>query len=464
MNPSGLESAFAVLDRRLDAAASTPIAVAFSGGGDSLALLLCAAGWAARSRRPVLALTFDHRLHPDSAAWTRTAGTTARRLGADWRALAWGGLKPASGLPAAARGARHAALAEAAREAGARVLLIGHTADDVAESELIRKETATHGRLFEWSPSPAWPQGRGVFLLRPLLGLRRSALRAVLLREELEWLEDPANKDLRFARSRARARLSTGVSLTSEPLGADSPFFGTGMFEQWGDVANSERLGALDVEVRRLLGVDRPAELLARMLVCASGGSRPPAKPAITAMLERAACDAGFVATLAGVRVEARGGRLRLSRELGRRPPAPKALHEGRRDVFDGRFEVQAFASGWRIAPLVGRAATLPAPERAALRSVPAEVRPSLPAILGETGEVRLPAPLGEGPAEAASLVGSRLASSLGLIVDERALQAAEWNAKPMAPGPQPSYLQPQGAKSLRQAAVVRSPAMVLDP
>ena len=95
--------------------------------------------------------------------------------------------------------------------AGARVLILGHTADDVTESTLIRRSTPSHGRMSEWSPSPVWPEGRGVFLLSPLLRSRGTDLRAWLGRQGLDWLDDPANADPRFARTRARAELVSGT-------------------------------------------------------------------------------------------------------------------------------------------------------------------------------------------------------------------------------------------------------------
>src|SRR5271154_1965228 len=91
------------LDRRLDPALTMPIAVAFSGGGDSLAALLLTKAWAGRHGRRVLALNVDHHLQPQSAAWTGFAAKAAARIGADFRALSWDGAKPAHGIAAAAR-------------------------------------------------------------------------------------------------------------------------------------------------------------------------------------------------------------------------------------------------------------------------------------------------------------------------------------------------------------------------
>src|ERR1700744_3142797 len=103
------------LDLRLERGTDRPLPLAPSGGSDSTALLVRAAGWARENGRRLLALTVDHGLNRDSVRWTAEAGDVARRLGVDWRALAWEGPKPSAGLPAAARRARHALLAEAAR-------------------------------------------------------------------------------------------------------------------------------------------------------------------------------------------------------------------------------------------------------------------------------------------------------------------------------------------------------------
>jgi tRNA(Ile)-lysidine synthase len=165
---------------RLNARDRPPIALALSGGGDSLALLHLAKAWADAAGRSLIALTVDHGLNPASAAWTRFAAERARRLGAPHRTLPWLGAKPSTGLPAAARAARHALLAEAARSAGAHVVLMAHTADDLMEAQVMRAMGSNAPSPRVWSPSPSWPEGRGVFLLRPLLGQRRAVLRELL--------------------------------------------------------------------------------------------------------------------------------------------------------------------------------------------------------------------------------------------------------------------------------------------
>ena len=97
-----LARARGAFERRLDPSSRAPVAVGFSGGGDSLALLLGARAWTSEAGRPLLVLTVDHGLGPQSRAWTEAAETLADRLGADFRGLSWTGEKPraAAGRPA----------------------------------------------------------------------------------------------------------------------------------------------------------------------------------------------------------------------------------------------------------------------------------------------------------------------------------------------------------------------------
>lgn len=253
--------AFARLDARLSKAVDRPLALALSGGGDSLALLRLSAEWAQDRGRRLLALTVDHGLNPDSGRWTDFAGEAARAAGADWRALSWSGDKPRTGLTAAARAARHRLIAEAARAAGASVILMAHTADDIAEADLMRAEGATLGRVREWSPSPVWPEGRGLMLLRPLLGERRAALRDWLAQQGADWIEDPGNADPRFGRSRARQAL--GGRLDTSPAEASAS-------AQDGCAVTVDDAGVATT------GRTVSARTLAAALVCVGGGSVPP--------------------------------------------------------------------------------------------------------------------------------------------------------------------------------------------
>lgn len=404
-------------DRRLSAHSPAPLAVAFSGGGDSLALLLTAKAWADAHGRRVVALTVDHGLRPESALWTQQCRETAERLGVGFEGLQWTGEKPAAGLPAAARAARHALLADAAREAGARVLLMGHTADDLIEAEAMRAEGSTVPDPREWSPSPAWPQGRGVFILRPLLHEHRAALRDWLQGRGERWIDDPANEDLRFARARARTQVPAhalgegagggrrgaayaDISPPPEPL----PAGGTGFSEQTGTLVTKRRSFA--------------EREIAAACLCAAGTTRPPRGDRLARLTDRLNGGETFAATLAGARIEADAGTVRFLRDAGetaRGGLAPIRLSPNPPAIWDGRFELAADRP-LQVRALKGLAARLPEAERRALAVVPAAARPGLPAVVDIAGVVHCPLLSGASNVTVRALALERFRAAMGFI------------------------------------------------
>lgn len=391
------------------------MALALSGGGDSVALLHLASDWARAHGRRLLALTVDHGLNSDSADWTRQAGAAARAAGADWRALVWTGDWPATGLSAAARTARHRLIADAAREAGARVVLFAHTAGDIAEADRMRTEGSTLGRLRDWSPSPVWPEGRGLMLLRPLLDARREDLRGWLRARDADWIEDPANADLRFARSRARRALAERPAATPTPM-THAPT-SRGVIEVRDDVIRLAR--------------DADARSLAAALVCAGGGDRPPRGDRLSALRTRLATDETFAATLSGARLTADRDLVTVTREPGefrRRAIAPVPLTDGVETVWDGRWAITPSGAGWSAGPAAGRLAALSGPDRARLQALPASARGARPVLIRH-GD---PVPVLAGTfGKAHALVGERLALALDRMTHERDLGGAIHGATP---------------------------------
>lgn len=395
----GLEAAVrAVLDRRLRRS-GPPLAVALSGGGDSLALTLMADAWAHAQGRELVILTVDHGLRPESVTWTERCAGLAARLGRRFEAAVWTGEKPTTGLPAAARSARHRLLAEATRRAGAKVLLMGHTADDVSEAAAMRAAGSSTPSPREWSPSPAWPEGRGIFVLRPLLGVSRADLRSWLVARGETWIEDPANDDPRFARSRARAAGAPWV----EPVDEEPPLALAALASEAGGVISLPRsalAAASEPEVTRLVSL---------ATVCAGGGSHLPAASRVARLAAALRDGDPVVATLAGARVEADSAELRVFREAGEARRG--GLADGIRPcVWDGRFELHGDGPVRRLA---GAARRLSPTERASLRGLPPAARGALP-ISMDDGAARLLA-----AAETPSLVGARLRAAAGLIQRE---------------------------------------------
>ena len=185
--------------------AAPAIVLAVSGGPDSIALMWLAARWrSALTRGPrLVAVTVDHGLRAEAAREAREVKRLARTLDLPHRTMRWIGVKPKTGLPAAARAARYHLLARAAKASGATHILTAHTRDDQAETLLMRllRGSGIAGLAAMTRES----ERDGVLLARPFLHVSKSQLIATLKKAKLGFADDPTNHDTNFTRPRLRA-------------------------------------------------------------------------------------------------------------------------------------------------------------------------------------------------------------------------------------------------------------------
>ncbi|OGK94457.1 MAG: tRNA lysidine(34) synthetase TilS, partial [Candidatus Rokubacteria bacterium RBG_16_73_20] len=173
------------------------VLAAVSGGADSVALLHALVALAPAWRLRLSVLHVDHGLRPDAARDAEFVRALGARLGVPVE-VARVAVSPRGSLEAAARAARYAALAAAADRVGAARIALGHTADDQAETVLMRLLEGAGVRGLAGIPPV-----RGRFV-RPLIERRRAEVVAELGRTGLAWVEAPTNADPRFLRNRVR--------------------------------------------------------------------------------------------------------------------------------------------------------------------------------------------------------------------------------------------------------------------
>lgn len=188
-----------------------PAAVAVSGGGDSVALMLLLSRWAEKHRAaPPVVLTVDHGLREDSAGAARKVAKAAKIRKLSAHVLTWKGAKPKADIENAARLARYRLMGEWCAEHKVRTLYVAHNLEDQAETFLLRlaRGSGVDGlsAMRAIAPYPI-PGFAGLALVRPLLGFRRDELRKFLKTGGEKWAKDPMNEDPRFARARFRALL-----------------------------------------------------------------------------------------------------------------------------------------------------------------------------------------------------------------------------------------------------------------
>jgi tRNA(Ile)-lysidine synthase len=166
-----------------------------------------ARGWTAH------AVTIDHGLRKESADEARYVGSVCAALGVSHDVIAWNDSGSATGnLSERARRARYSLIADWALGRGVGHVVVGHTADDQAETFLmgLSRKAGVDGLS---GMRAAWNE-RGVVFVRPLLDVLRADLRSYLTRKKVDWVDDPTNENEHYLRVKARKAL-----IALQPLG-----------------------------------------------------------------------------------------------------------------------------------------------------------------------------------------------------------------------------------------------------
>lgn len=365
------------------------LAVAVSGGRDSMALALLASEWACARGGEAVAVTVDHGLRAESArealqvadwlagrdiphhrlTWTDTPGPDDLGMGAS---------------EAAARSARYGLLEAFCRDQGILHLLVGHHRDDQAETQAMRRARASG--VIGRAGMPAVRELRDARLLRPLLGFPRVRMAATLAARGQAWLDDPSNTDPRFARARMR--------LDGDPLPMADMTAAAARQELECAVAG---LAARAVALHpagfalldpALLGEASAAirtRLVSNLLTCIGGSVYPPRGARLARLCDQIMGGrVGGGMTLGGCTIRpVPGGRIRFVRELaGISPPRILGASEAR-IAWDGRFRIAEARAGLllgAVGQLLDRGAR-EAEDSSSDAVLPHAVRMALPAV-----------------------------------------------------------------------------------
>lgn len=180
------------------------VAVACSGGPDSLALTAAALFEGRRAGIKVAVVIVNHNLQKGSGTVAERTKKLLESLGADTvEVVSVKVVAGKIGMEAAARAARYKALDEFARKVKANVTMLGHTLDDQAETVLLGLARGSGAKslagMQELSPDKKY--------LRPLLSIRRAETVAFCEDSGLPYWKDPQNQDLKYSRVKVRKRV-----------------------------------------------------------------------------------------------------------------------------------------------------------------------------------------------------------------------------------------------------------------
>ncbi len=341
--------AFASLMSRLGPFEAQPeVAVAVSGGADSMAAALLTRNWVRSRAGKLVALVVDHGLRSESAA---EASEVAQRLSAleiEAVILRWSGDKPQANLQAAARHARYHLLSEFCRDRGILHLVLGHHREDQAETFLMRlsRGSGLYG-LAAMTPLQEQSDHR---LLRPLIGFSKAQLIATLEAEKIQWVEDPSNLDPKFTRTKFRELLPqlAEAGITPETLSETTDSLGRARNSIEVAVASTlaravwlHPAGIAFVKPEVLLSAPKEIALrgLARILVTVSGADYGPRLVRLERLYGEIASGLTSGTTLSGCRLTPWRRQLVVYRE--NRHIRPVVLEAGQWLHWDGRFDVR---------------------------------------------------------------------------------------------------------------------------
>ena len=316
-----------------------------------MALLHLALEW--RPAGDFLALTVDHGLRPEAAEEARAVAAQCAELGVLHQTLNW--TPPSRHISQArARDGRHRLLAEALRVRGGRHLLLGHTLDDQYETVEMRSQRGEVGLagMRALAVSPVWPEGRNIFLARPLLDHRRADLRDFLMRRAVRWTDDPSNENRDFERVRVRHALA-GEEADKPATDLDRVYRRALEERQHRDADLAGWLGThveafedgLIICDPASLDVDAFAEGLSYLLLAASGSDSPASRKGRVQLARDILKDRKNwrSRTLGGAWLAPRQGRVHIARDPGQVPSLPDPNMFGPKSdpiIWDGRFEM----------------------------------------------------------------------------------------------------------------------------
>ena len=178
------------------------VAVSFSGGSDSLALLILMNDWIKKNKGYLTLIYFDHKLRKESYLESQYAREISRKFGIGCKILTWNEKKPASSIMQKAREIRYKKIINFCKKNKIMTIMTAHHLDDSLETYFMKKKrNPTTPNLFGIPLKNTQDQ---VQILRPFINLRKSRLIQTCEKNKYKWFEDPSNINENFERVRVR--------------------------------------------------------------------------------------------------------------------------------------------------------------------------------------------------------------------------------------------------------------------
>lgn len=318
------------------------VLVAISGGSDSTGLLAALAEQLKllpNSEITLSAATIDHGLRSEAADEVRAVAALCASLGIAHLSRRWEGVKPKSGIMAAAREARYGLLADIAADISANVIVTAHTLDDQRETLAMRAARLGEGGVGT-GIAGAMLFDRRVWIVRPFLSCRREDIRAYLAARSMSWMDDPSNEDLRYERVRTRRQLAGEGESVPVADGGVARAALSAQAAAWLDRYVTVHANALCAIARPALQAEEAvlAYALSHLASVFGGAPYGPGRERMRRILDFIGEGKPGRRTVGGVVFDLRKDGLYLMRES--RGIQPLVLAAGAEGIWDGRFRI----------------------------------------------------------------------------------------------------------------------------
>lgn len=385
------------------------VAVAVSGGADSLALTILLGEWGRAQGISVTALTVDHGLRPEARDEAVQVAAWLNCYDIPHVTLTWQGDKPHNNIQDRARQMRYQLMGDWCLQTGVKKLFLAHHKGDQAETFLMRllRGSGVEGlaAMSRLAPFPGISYAaEGLLLCRPLLSVDKESLQSILRARQQPWIEDPSNQNDSYTRVKIRNLLRDNdlEGLTVERMAQTAQRMGRvqSLVHSLTDELGRETVtfypagyGIVHLDLLLSAHDEIALRLLARVLRDISGAAYAPRFIKLEGLYARLAT-VGFKGQSIGGCVVTRKGpdKIMISREVAAiqesfevQPQVPY--------VWDGRFRVLSRDKKGRVQRLdddLWKKLCAAQPELKKI-IMPKAVRHSLPCLLQEDGQIFLP-------------------------------------------------------------------------
>ncbi len=325
------------------------IAVAISGGADSLSLLLLSYAWAKAQGGRVIALTVDHRLRPESINEAEYVASICNDLDIEHYILNWQHEYVSSNVQARAREARYNLLTAFCNENNIIHLLTAHHRDDLIENFFIR---LSRGSGIIGLSKHNIHYNNNIRILRPLADFGKNDCYKILEHYRIKPIEDPSNKSDKYLRSQIRKALtynnSKGTLDTDllkkhtysiiENLSLTAKTLEKGFLNCLAVSTNIYSVGYAEIHLNKFWGFAEEERVLviSHLLTIISGSSKVPRYDSVKELHSHLLIKENFKKTLHGCILKKDDGIVTIYREFGKILPTKIALEHN--TIWDNRF------------------------------------------------------------------------------------------------------------------------------